>query len=333
MPDSLLARADRPRRHDRDGTSTYRMYGLLVRSRIPLPMSRVVSLGSPGIELVNAPPTCESPAALRAGLAPEHDDWFHHLKLDNGESYLQWPRLGEFWISPDGRRIACRAFNGTTRESFHTYLIPQAVSCALVKQGIEPLHATAAVVNGEAVAFLGNCGYGKSSLGAAFLRAGHRLLTDDLLVIGRDDPPSGRLIAHPGPARIKLFPKIADRMLGTKRAGTRMNPETRKCILPLSDGEHCANAVPLRALYVLRPPTPRRARTRISVRDLSPRRACIELIANTFNLIITDQERLTRQFQWASRVAAAIPVKYLSYPRRLSQTGRLVATICRDLDR
>lgn len=333
MPDSVLARADTFPQYERDGAYSYRMYGQSVRSRIPLPMPREVSPGPPGIELVNASASLESPATFQAGHTPGHDDWFHLLKLDNGGSYLRWTHLGEFWISPDGRRITCRAFSGTSKEMFRTYMVPQAVSCALVKQGIEPFHATVAVVNGEAVAFLGNCGYGKSSLGASFLRAGHRLLTDDLLVIGRDDPPSGCLIAHPGPARIKLFPKIAERLLGASRAGIRMNPETHKRILPLSDGEHCANAVPLKTLYVLRPPTPRHASTRISVRVLSPRSACIELIANTFNLLITDQARLARQFRWASELAAAIPVKSLSYPRRLSQTGRLVDTICRDLDR
>jgi hypothetical protein len=318
---------------EREISYAYRMYGLLVRSQIPLPIPQQTSSGPAGLELVGAPDSLASPGVLHQGGKPVEDDWFRHLQLDNGESYLQWPRLGEFWISPDGRRIACRSFGGTTPETFHTYLVPQAVSCALVNQGIEPLHATVAVVDGEAVAFLGNCGYGKSSLGAAFLRAGHRLLTDDLLVIGRGDSPSGRLLAHPGPARIKLFPGIAGRMLGPRRAGVRMNPETRKCILPLMDGEHCSAAVPLKTLYVLRPPSGSRTDTRVSVRTLSPRRACIELIANTFNLIITDKARLARQLRWASGLASAVPVKSLSYPRRLSQAGRLVEAICRDLGR
>ena len=326
----MHARTATQHRLERQRSYDYRMYGLLVRSRIQLPLPQETSPRPAEMELIDAPASFSRPASLRDGRKPGRDDWFHHLPLENGETYLQWTRLGEFWISPDGRRIACRAFTGATREMFHTYLVPQAVSCALVKQGIEPLHATAAVVNGEAVAFLGNCGYGKSSLGAAFLNAGHPLLTDDLLVISQADSSVDRLSAHPGPARIKLFPEIAERLLDTGRTGVRMNPETRKCILPLSAGEHCPNAVPVKALYVLRPPTTRRSSCRISIRTLSPRYACIELIANTFNLIITDQARLARQFRWASGLAAAIPVKSLSYPRNLAKIGNVVDAICED---
>jgi len=52
---------------------------------------------------------------------------------------------------------------------------------------------------------LGDSGHGKSSLAACFLAAGHRLLTDDLLVIGES---GDYLMAHPGPPRIKLFPAV-----------------------------------------------------------------------------------------------------------------------------
>jgi hypothetical protein len=65
------------------------------------------------------------------------------------------------------------------------YLLGQALSYALVKLGFEPLHATAIVVNGEAAVLLGSSGFVKSSLAACFLEDGHRLLTDDLLILLR----------------------------------------------------------------------------------------------------------------------------------------------------
>jgi len=308
----------------------YRMYGLLVRSQVPLTSPLNIRSGLADIELVTAPASLRTPLVQRRLKRSEADDWFHHAALDDGSTYLLWTRLSEFLISPGGRRIACHAFDGVSSETLSTYLITQALSCALVQQGIEPLHATAAVVNGEAVAFLGNCGYGKSSLGAAFLKAGHPLLTDDLLVIGRAGSSVDRLTAHPGPARIKLFPEIAERLLDTGRAGVRMNPETSKLILPLSNDEHCATAVPLRAIYVLNRPASRHAARRISIRRLSVRRACLALIANTFNLIITDPARLKRQFEWAAQLATQAPVKSLSYPRNLAKIGQVVDAICED---
>lgn len=318
---------------EREDCSDYRMYGLLVRSQVPLTSPLNIRPGLADIELVTTPASLRTPLVQQRLKRSEADDWFHHAALDDGSTYLLWTRLSEFLISPDGRRIACHAFDGVSAETLSTYLITQALSCALVQQGIEPLHATVAVVEGEAVALLGNCGHGKSSLGAAFLKAGHRLLTDDLLLLNRADSRSGRMVAQPGPARIKLFPEIAERLLDTGRAGVRMNPETSKLILPLSHDEHCATAVPLRAIYVLNQPASRHAARRISIRRLSVRRACLALIANTFNLIITDPARLKRQFEWAAQLATQAPVKSLSYPRNLAKIGQVVDAICEDRSR
>ena len=96
-------------------------------------------------------------------------------------------------------------------------MLGQALSFALVRQGFEPLHATVVVVDDHAVAFLGGNAFGKSSLAACFLEAGYRLLTDDLLILRES---SDRILAYPGPPRIKLFPKIAEpvsRPHGTNR--------------------------------------------------------------------------------------------------------------------
>jgi len=308
----------------------YQVYGLRLNSQIPLAGPQEAWSGHADMELVATPDSLRTPLVQQHLRRPDTDDWFHHAALDDGSTYLLWTKLSEFLISPDGRRIVCHSLDGVSSETLSTYLITQALSCALVQQGIEPLHATVAVIDGEAVAFLGNCGYGKSSLGAAFLKAGYPLLTDDLLVISQADSPTGRLVAQPGPARIKLFPEIATSLMDTHRAGVQMNPDTNKLIFPLKASEHCATAVPLKIIYVLRPPAARRSSQRISIRTLPSRRACIELITNTFNLIITDPARLKRQFEWAARIAAVVPVKSLSYPRSLAHVNRVVTAVRED---
>jgi hypothetical protein len=164
-------------------------------------------------------------------------------------------------------------------EVFQTYLLSQVLSFSLLKQGIEPLHATAVVLNGEAIGFIGNCGYGKSSLGAAFLRRGHRLLTDDLLVVKEYDHG---FYGYQGPPRIKLFPEIAKRLLGERVNGTPMNNLTRKLIIPLDHHQSCETAAPLKAIYVLRPPTVRSQAKRITIKPLRQRQALIVLSRQQF---------------------------------------------------
>jgi hypothetical protein len=281
---------------------------------------------------VKASPDCFLRATPARPVEHAAEDWFQRVALPDGSDYLRWTGLCEFSISPNGRRIACRALNGVSRETFQTYLLSQVLSCALLRQGIEPLHATVVVIRGQAVAFLGNCGYGKSSLGAAFLRAGYPILTDDMLVTSLPDRRHPTVIAHPGPSRIKLFPGIAGTLLGhRRRRGARLNPGTNKLIIPLSGREHWGRAVPLRAIYVLRPPAPGRASRPVTIRPLAPRRACLDLIANTFNTIMTEPARLARQFKRAARLAAAVPMKSLSYPRSLAHLPAVLAAVQKDL--
>jgi hypothetical protein len=262
----------------------------------------------------------------RSGRKP----WFRYVRRPDGSDYLRWAGLFEFLVSADGRRIACHPLNGTSRQAFHTYLLGQVLSFALLKQGIEPLHSTAVVVDGEAVGFLGDCGYGKSSLGAAFLQAGHPLLTDDLLVV--KEVGQG-FCAYPGPPRIKLFPHIAKRLLGERVGGSPMNDQTPKLVIPLGrDGKsHRREPAPLRAIYVLAPPRESARRDRIVIRALSPRRAVLELLRNTFNTVILDPDRLGRQFDLVGRLASEIPVKVLSFPRTLARLPEVREAIQLDL--
>jgi hypothetical protein len=231
----------------------------------------------------------------------------------------------EFLVSADGRRIEYQALPRASHEAFTTYLLGQVLSFSLLASGEEPLHGTAVVVHGKAVAFLGDCGYGKSTLGAAFLREGHRILTDDLLAL---KPTGAGYSAHPGIPRIKLFPSVSRRVLG-RDAGTRLNHGTSKQILPLTGEQVFSRPAPLAALYVLSPPAPRTRH--IAVEALSRSDALLELVRNTFNTVVDDRDRLARQFLFASRLATRIPIRRLTYPRNLAALPTVVGAVLKDL--
>jgi hypothetical protein len=295
---------------------------------VPLPYSEGKGHGLAEVELFAGSPSRFLTAPQKTPHPTDSAEWFHHVRLGDGSDYLRWTGLFEFLVSAQGRQITCRALSGASQAAFHTYLLNHALSFALLKQGIEPLHATVVVVDDQAVAFLGDCGYGKSSLGAAFLQQGHRLLTDDLLVIEEKDR---RFIAHPGPPRIKLFPEIAKLLLGEQASGTPMNPTTPKLVIRLSTRQSTQTAAPLKAIYMLRPPLRGIRRKRITIRSLSQRRACLELIGNTYNTVLTGPDRLAQQFDLAARLAAGIPVKALSYPRTTTRLPAVLETIQADL--
>lgn len=306
---------------------TYQLYGLTLASCWPLPCPEKRGGSRADIRLSEGRSPLSPRHARTATRGPSKPDWFRHVRRRDGSDYLCWTGLFEFLVSPDGRHITCRALNEASQEAFQTYLIGQVLSFALLKQGVEPLHATVVDVEGRAVAFLGDCGHGKSTLGAAFLRAGHRLLTDDLLVVESRGSARPHLLAHPGPPRLKLLPEIAKALLDGVVTGTAMNPHTSKLVIPLDRHRHSTRAIPLGAIYVLRPPKPGRESRRVTIRNVPRRRAFVDLLVNSFNCMVTEPRRLRRQFEWAAELAAALPLKSLSYPRHLAGLPDVVRAI------
>jgi hypothetical protein len=303
------------------------IFGLRLRSHWRLPCSGDGRSGEVQTELVRGSDSLFAEAAREAGVPESSAAWYHHARLPDGSDFLRWSGLFEFVVSADGRRVDARALSRGAAEMFQTYALGHVLSFALLKLGLEPFHATALVAEGEAVAFLGNSGYGKSSLAAAFLQASYKLLTDDLLIL-KDQ--AGLFLGQPGPPRIKLFAHVAQRFLG-RSDGVRMNPESEKLVFAL-DAEQAALAPsPLRAIYVLRSPAGQSSARKITIRTLRARQAVMALIRNTFNAVVRDPDRLKRQFRAAAQIAERVPVRALSYPRDLSLLPSVVQAVRLDL--
>ncbi len=262
-----------------------------------------------------------------ARLNDHWDSWFQYAPLADGRSYVRGFDMGEFLIAADGSTVVCHREPGMSYESFQVYLLGQALSFALLKRGFEPLHATAVVVDGRAVAFLGASGVGKSTLAAAFVRSGYRVLTDDVLVV---QETGGRMMAHPGPTRLKLFSSTARRLAADVTGAVQMNGVTTKLVIPLNDAHVHAGAVPLGAIYDVALPAGKPGSQKLALTPLSRRHAAMALVRSGFNQRYVNRDRLSRQFAASVAVAEQIPVKTLSYPRVLKSLPQVVQAVAQD---
>jgi len=306
----------------------YDIYGISLCSEIQLAFPDSKAMQSADVSLLIAAPEFFLEATCGVTVNPSPTGWYKYARLDNGQSYLRWDGLFEFLIDTDGRRIWCGWFGAASLESLQVYLLGHALSFALVKQGYEPLHATSVVIDGNAIAFLGSSGFGKSSLAAAFLAEGHRLLTDDMLLLRRVD---GGYEGQAGPGRIKLFPKMARRFLAGTASAVPMNNETEKLVVPLSADHRHSGSAPMRVLYVLSPPREVQRKQHIQLIPLTTREAFIALVRCTFNSLITGSERLERQYSESLQVASQVPARRISHPRVLSMLPEVRKTILSDL--
>jgi len=161
--------------------------------------------------------------------------------------HLVYDDTGCFDIDTAGDEIVWRAPESVSEEAARLDLIGRVLAMAMHAAGDVCFHASAVAVDGEAIAFLGAKGFGKSTLAWALVRAGARLLTDDTLRVQLDATP----LAYPGVHELRLRSDAATRLPPAPRearlAGGRMVVDT----LALTQLQ--ADPVPFGALYLLSP--------------------------------------------------------------------------------
>ena len=289
------------------------IYGVRVTSDIPFAFPS--SLGNDAgrtlakVSFVNGDEGDFAPwAAAQTGA-----DTFSFDEAADGGCYLRWPHLYEFVVAPDGTRIACRPLDGSDVSVLQNFLFGQVLAVALVRQGLEPLHAATVVMDDAAAAFLGDCTYGKSTLLASFANAGYRALTDDMLILDRR---GAAFHAMPGTGRVKLQPDSAP-LFFERRSGAPLTPSTLKRSFELDGSQHHRKSAPLRLLYLLPSPAERDNARSIEIRPVSRAAVVRGLIANTFTPHIASRERLARQFEHATSIASRVDAFELRYPTGL----------------
>lgn len=290
--------------------SEHLLYGLIVASPEPLPAPVVVS-EIHDVEIVES----REPLSLEH---PPRRSAFGYKRLDDGSAFVEWLTAIQFTISRDGRLVTFFASAQSDRRLVFDFLVAQVMSVALLQRGIETLHATAVEFDGRAIALVGDCGFGKSTLAAACMQAGARLVTDDLLVLDR--APDGFRVL-PGAQRIKLTPDVAALTIG-ERDGVPMDDARGKSIYPLTDAEFSRQPVPLERIVVLRPDSAAQ-----KVEPLTRTAAFHALLQATFNPLDTSPDRLRGHMEFFTRLAATVRVEALAVPWDAGGLGRNAAVV------
>ena len=215
-------------------TDAYSLFGLTIESEIPLPLAAApvgaaadVKIGCRGLDI-----------------AGEHG--WGYSQVDGG-TLLKVDKVGRFLIR-DGCEILVEPAADSSERNVRLFLLGSALGALLHQRGLLPLHANAIEMDGKAVAFSGHSGAGKSTIAAWFHDRGHRILTDDVCVIGFDE--SGHAIAYPGIPRLRLWREALEASGrdadGYDRSFDAMDkydvPSERRTLEPL----------PLAAIYLLR---------------------------------------------------------------------------------
>lgn len=209
-----------------------------------------------------------------------------------------------------GERIFYHSLRPIPEETLRSFVQGAYLAAALRQRGLLVLHGSAVSDGDRAVAFLGNSGWGKSTLATYFCERGYRLITDDVMVVspGSEGEPAR---VPPGVKQVRLRPPAAERLVPDHEALPLVTPVSPKR-LHLLEGES-ERTLPLAKVYVLQRVTAEANR----IRPIEPQHVPLHLVAHTHATNwITDPQHVADHFGQCSRLAKHTPIALLE--RRLS---------------
>ena len=221
----------------------------------------------------------------------------------------------EFLIDREATRVEVRWEAPLSDADAAVYLLGPVLGFVLRLRGIVPLHASAVIVGGRAVAFVGDAWAGKSTTAAAFASLGYPVLSDDLLPIVE---AGGAILAYPSHPRLTVWPDSARALFGSTGELPTLTPTYDKRYLDLQAGHRFQpKPVPLEVIYVLGDRV--QAHLGWCVEPLAPRAALMALVRNTYGSYLLDARMRALEFELLSRVVEQVSVRKIAFADDIGQ--------------
>ena len=289
----------------------YTAYGLGIHSEIPLP-GFVAGTDRRDVEV-----RLESLDEAMEDLRGSHEEF----SVRPGESRFWWDEIGGFVVR-DGREILVDPVPGAVEEDLRIGVLGPALAALLQQRGFLLLHASAVVIDGVAVGFMGRSGWGKSTMAATLHAAGHALLADDVLAI--------RILhgiphAFPGLVQYKLWPDAITALGGDPGEMQRLLGSSEKRWHSDAERFHTEVPVPLQNLYVLAPGE------RPEIEGLPAREAFLHLTSHSLAIRWFLKNTDSAHFLTRAQLVDAAAVRLLRRPRDLALLAELATLVERDV--
>ena len=239
---------------------------------------------------------------------------------------LRFDGTGSFLIGPS--TVVVEPDPGAHDRAVGNLVVGPAFATLLHLRGHLVLHASCVGFPAGAVAFMGDSAWGKSTLAAACVRAGHRLIADDTTAFAIDGPDGIAPEAIPAYPRIKLFADALAALGLDPDALEPIHPANPKRVLHADDGFTWEPA-PLRRIYLLDgadegAPT--------SIEPLESSDAFVELVRHTFAVDLLEMtDTRERHFAQVSALASRVSVSRLRVGASLARVTDIPAVVRADL--
>ena len=322
MPPFLKSRADRLPLN-----THYRFGNRRVRSDIPLAaLPTIPDLGDGATDIRIIQSAAHSLPRIRRWLHRWSNEGVTTLSmLRRDEGYLlRFPRLCDIHLHPAAGTVHVMRGERMEDHTLEHLLVDQVLPRMLAHQGELIAHASALVVHGRTVLFLGSSGAGKSTLAALMQRAGHQVLSDDCTLLLRQGDAVMALPTYPS---LRLFPDSLEHAVPSGTASSAMARYSEKRRVHMD--RVAARSWRVHAMYLLAGPASDSAQ---SIKTRRPSSACLDLIRHSFQLDVTDRSRTRELLAYCGDVARKVPAFTLNYPHDFEQSRALVEGLGTHID-
>jgi hypothetical protein len=220
----------------------YRVFGLTVASEYELPeLEKIAHSEQTDVRIVlgETPPELAGATLCRP-----------HLQIAPQSLLLKVRVAGDFWVR-DGQEIVVNPLPDVPAENVRLFLLGSAFGAILYQRGILPIHGSALVYGGQTLILTGVTGAGKSTMAAALVRKGCKLLTDDVAAVTFDSV--GMPWVQPAYPQQKLWRDSAAAMdLATGRL-LRVMADQAKYAIPVVELYHAEPAILTTVFHLIKP--------------------------------------------------------------------------------
>lgn len=229
---------------------------------------------------------------------------------------------GEFDITADGASLVWYPGAGAKTEMAQSDVLGRVLSVALHAAGALTLHGSGVELEQGVVAFLAPKHHGKSTLAAALVREGARLVTDDMLAVELGPPALVRAGVH----SMRLCSDAAERLIETDRP--RRSAIDGKHVVDHSGSESVMlGMAPLAGIYLLQPVSAARVGDAASRRRLSSTQAAMALLSHAKIGPLLGKSEARILFDRAVALASDVPVYALEIVRDFDRMSDAVDSI------
>ena len=230
--------------------------------------------------------------------------------------------FGKFFVE-FGRKIVIEPAPGIADDIIRPGILGPIFSLMLRQRGLLAIHASCVEINGEAVGFIGNSGWGKSTLANAFYNQGYPLLTDDVMAIQVNEASEKHPITFPAYPSVKLLPDAAASLGYDFDELAVINSDLLKRNNHLAE-KFAQKPLPVKRIYALE----KIAASHHEVQALSSQDALVELIRHSrVTNLLTTPEFTSAHLRQCTQLIKKVPVYRLRRQKGLDAIPDLIKLI------